>query len=80
MKKVAVCARTVGISSTFHSKFAVPSPCNSVCRIDDGDGLCEGCFRTLDEIAQWGQLDDTAKRAVWLSIESRQAARRGESS
>jgi len=34
-------------------------------------GLCEGCLRTLDEIATWGVLGDDAKRAVWVLIEQR---------
>jgi hypothetical protein len=36
-------------------------------------GLCEGCARTLDEIAAWGQLDDAAKSAVWSLLPARQA-------
>ena len=43
----------------------VPSPCVSVCRMDAASGLCEGCCRTLDEIAAWSQMDDEDKRAVW---------------
>jgi predicted Fe-S protein YdhL (DUF1289 family) len=43
----------------------VPSPCISVCRMDADSGLCEGCFRTLDEIAAWGLASDAEKRAVW---------------
>ncbi|WP_171562301.1 MULTISPECIES: DUF1289 domain-containing protein [unclassified Roseobacter] len=27
------------------------SPCVSVCIIDEGRGLCTGCGRTVDEIA-----------------------------
>lgn len=53
----------------------VPSPCISVCRIDAATGLCAGCLRTLDEIADWGSLDDDAKRAVWSAIERRRGAR-----
>ena len=41
----------------------VPSPCISVCMMDAGERACVGCFRTLDEIAAWGMLDDDAKRA-----------------
>jgi len=52
----------------------VPSPCISVCRIDPASGLCEGCLRTLDEIAAWGSLDDDARRAVWSAIERRRQA------
>jgi uncharacterized protein len=46
----------------------VPSPCNQVCRIDVASGWCEGCLRTLDEVAAWSSLDDDAKRAVWREI------------
>ena len=52
----------------------VPSPCVSVCRMDAATGLCEGCCRTLDEIAAWSQLDATAKRAVWRRIAYRTEA------
>ena len=46
----------------------VPSPCISICRMNDATGLCEGCLRTLDEIAAWSVLDDDARRAVWDAI------------
>ena len=37
--------------------------------------LCEGCYRTLDEIRQWSSADDQAKRSIWTQIERRLAAR-----
>jgi predicted Fe-S protein YdhL (DUF1289 family) len=37
-------------------------------------GLCDGCLRTLDEIARWGVWDDEAKRAVWVLIEQRKTS------
>ena len=46
----------------------VPSPCVSVCRMAAASGLCEGCLRTLDEIAAWSTMDDAARRTVWLHI------------
>ena len=49
----------------------VPSPCQSVCRMDPAIELCEGCLRTLDEIAAWGRMGDQAKREVWQSIGER---------
>jgi len=52
---------------------AVPSPCISVCRIDEASGLCIGCLRTLDEIAVWSTLDDAQKRAVWAAIAKRRS-------
>jgi len=49
----------------------VPSPCIDVCRMNPRTGLCEGCARTLDEIAQWGTASEEAKRAVWAAIRRR---------
>jgi predicted Fe-S protein YdhL (DUF1289 family) len=52
---------------------AVPSPCVSVCRMSARTGWCEGCLRTLDEIAAWSKMDDDAKRAVWRELPGRRA-------
>ncbi len=51
---------------------AMPSPCVSVCEMDEASASCKGCFRTLDEIAVWSILDDAEKQAVWAAIEARQ--------
>jgi predicted Fe-S protein YdhL (DUF1289 family) len=53
----------------------VPSPCTDVCRIDPVTGWCEGCLRTIDEIAAWGALGDAEKREVWKRLPARRAAR-----
>jgi predicted Fe-S protein YdhL (DUF1289 family) len=50
---------------------AVASPCIDVCRMNEASGLCEGCLRTLDEIAAWGSLDDEAKREVLARLRER---------
>jgi uncharacterized protein len=55
----------------------VPSPCLSVCRMDPAKELCEGCYRTLDEIAAWSRMRDEAKREVWEAI-GRRIARMGD--
>ena len=49
----------------------VASPCVDICRIDAASGWCEGCYRTIDEIAAWSRLDDAGKRAVWLQLDQR---------
>lgn len=41
----------------------VPSPCTGVCRIG-ADGLCEGCRRTLREIADWPALDEAERGRI----------------
>ncbi|WP_114809420.1 DUF1289 domain-containing protein [Paraburkholderia kururiensis] len=51
----------------------VPSPCINVCKMSAATGWCEGCLRTIDEIAGWSSFDDAAKRAVWDAIERRHA-------
>jgi uncharacterized protein len=50
---------------------SIPSPCISLCQIDDISKLCIGCWRTIDEIIAWSSNDDDAKKAVWLLIEKR---------
>jgi len=49
----------------------LPSPCISVCRISASSELCEGCLRTLKEIAGWSRMDDSGKRVIWHAIELR---------
>jgi predicted Fe-S protein YdhL (DUF1289 family) len=49
----------------------VPSPCINVCRMNARTGWCEGCLRTIDEIAAWSALPDEAKRAVWQQLDDR---------
>jgi predicted Fe-S protein YdhL (DUF1289 family) len=53
---------------------SVPSPCIDLCRMDANSGLCEGCLRTLDEIAGWATATDDAKRLVLSAIAQRRAS------
>jgi predicted Fe-S protein YdhL (DUF1289 family) len=39
--------------------------------MDERSGWCEGCLRTLDEIAVWSVLSDDDKRAVWSELRQR---------
>ena len=50
---------------------SVPSPCIDVCRMHAPTGWCEGCGRTLEEIAAWGSLPDAAKWRVWKLLPER---------
>ena len=52
----------------------VPSPCISICRMDAASGFCEGCLRTIQEIAAWSRMADADKRSVWRAIELRAQA------
>jgi uncharacterized protein len=39
------------------------SPCISVCVLDDED-VCQGCYRTADEITDWFMASPEEKRKV----------------
>jgi predicted Fe-S protein YdhL (DUF1289 family) len=54
----------------------VPSPCISICRMVAETALCEGCFRTIPEIAGWRRMSDDEKRAVWMLVDQRSAGTR----
>jgi predicted Fe-S protein YdhL (DUF1289 family) len=53
----------------------VASPCNNVCRMNPETGLCEGCSRTLDEIAAWSAMSAAEKRAVLAQLPARRTPR-----
>jgi len=55
----------------------VPSPCIGICRMDPSTGLCEGCLRTLDEIARWSTATDETKRMIWAETSKRREAAGG---
>jgi len=52
----------------------VPSPCVNVCVMDEASGLCRGCARTLDEIANWIDYTRARKLAVLKKLARRRAA------
>jgi uncharacterized protein len=50
---------------------APPTPCINVCRMDRKSGLCEGCLRTLDEIAAWGSANPRQKMRILQAVDHR---------
>lgn len=46
------------------------SPCVQICRVDSASQCCEGCGRTLDEIANWGRMSEAEKAPVWERLEA----------
>ena len=49
----------------------VASPCVDICKMNPASGLCEGCLRTLDEIAAWSSMDAEQKRRVLALLPAR---------
>jgi predicted Fe-S protein YdhL (DUF1289 family) len=39
--------------------------------MDADNALCLGCYRTIDEIAQWSRAADETKQAILAAVEKR---------
>jgi predicted Fe-S protein YdhL (DUF1289 family) len=52
------------MSSMAAMERGVASPCIEVCRLSPDTGYCDGCRRTIAEIAGWSGYSDDEKRAV----------------
>jgi uncharacterized protein len=50
---------------------AIESPCVNICRMNEAHGLCIGCWRTLDEIARWSQMDERERASVMAALPRR---------
>jgi uncharacterized protein len=55
----------------FGSEVGMESPCIKVCVIDPVTGFCEGCARTLKEIAQWGSYTPQVRQRVMRELDGR---------
>ena len=53
---------------------AVPSPCISVCRLDEGK-VCTGCFRHVEDIREWRAATDERRREIVRQASERRAQR-----
>lgn len=54
-------------------KQLLESPCINVCELNQ-DNLCTGCFRSIDEIAEWSQMQQERKLAVLQECRRRENA------
>jgi predicted Fe-S protein YdhL (DUF1289 family) len=49
----------------------VDSPCNDVCTTNPESGLCVGCGRTTNEIANWFSYSDSQKKKLLKDLKTR---------
>jgi predicted Fe-S protein YdhL (DUF1289 family) len=49
----------------------VASPCTNVCRMHEPTGFCEGCARTIAEIAAWSRADDATRLTILAELPPR---------
>ncbi|MDP8985099.1 MAG: DUF1289 domain-containing protein [Pseudomonadota bacterium] len=59
------------------SQAAPVSPCINVCALDSY-GICVGCYRTMAEIAGWGQMNPAEQWAVLNRAAGRRPDAAGE--
>ncbi|MFQ5953711.1 MAG: DUF1289 domain-containing protein [Kiloniellales bacterium] len=55
-------------------RFDLATPCIGVCTLDDETGYCLGCWRTVDEIASWPELDHDGRVAILERLRTRRRA------
>lgn len=53
---------------------AVPSPCISVCRLDEHK-VCTGCLRRVEDIREWRAATDERRREIVRQADQRRAGR-----
>lgn len=49
------------------------SPCINICAISDETGMCEGCHRTIDEIASWSRITPEERKRIMALLPERKA-------
>ena len=52
---------------------ALANRCGDV-QASASQGICEGCYRSIDEIVAWGTLPDAKRMAVWQTLQARALA------
>ncbi len=48
----------------------IASPCIRNCCLDEKD-ICIGCFRTMNEIMQWREVNEQEKRVILARVQKR---------
>jgi predicted Fe-S protein YdhL (DUF1289 family) len=48
------------------------TPCVNLCTVDPATKICQGCRRTLDEIASWIHLTDNQRQEIVNQLKFRQ--------
>ncbi|MDD2760646.1 MAG: DUF1289 domain-containing protein [Methylomonas sp.] len=49
---------------------SIPSPCIRNCCLNDNN-ICQGCFRSLDEICGWSQANTETRQRILVNVEQR---------
>lgn len=47
------------------------TPCIDVCQINQTNGLCEGCWRSISEITDWARMTPGERRVIMAELPAR---------
>ena len=68
------------MSDEIWKRAEVQSPCVQICVVHPAERICTGCYRTIDEIAQWSRMSAEDRSRIMEDLPSRAprlAKRRG---
>jgi predicted Fe-S protein YdhL (DUF1289 family) len=49
----------------------IQSPCINICVVHPGEGICTGCYRTVDEITQWSKMSVEERAEITAVLPAR---------
>jgi predicted Fe-S protein YdhL (DUF1289 family) len=49
----------------------VSTPCINICRMDEQNRFCIGCFRTLDELKRWSGMTEEERLTIMAQLDER---------
>ncbi|HEX2726455.1 MAG TPA: DUF1289 domain-containing protein [Beijerinckiaceae bacterium] len=49
----------------------ISTPCIGICILDPDTGRCEGCGRTLEEVAGWLRMSEAERRRIMAELDAR---------
>jgi predicted Fe-S protein YdhL (DUF1289 family) len=49
----------------------ISTPCIRICILDPDTGCCEGCGRTLEEVAGWLRMSEAERRRIMAELDGR---------
>lgn len=51
----------------------IKTPCVKVCFVDPKQGVCVGCFRTMEELGRWTRYGDVERARIMEDLPGREA-------
>ena len=59
------------MSNEIWKRAEIASPCIQVCVVHPGEGICTGCFRTIDEISRWSAMSSMERTEITAALADR---------